>query len=919
LVQAALFAVPRPWRGAVFAIPDRPPEEPTPETPPPPPPTPEEQACAVWDASWPINGSPAAIYLREAFGITETDCLDCFRWHDLDFALVAASTDENGRVVAVEMLALTEAGKVVDYRFGPDPREPAKKRIGNPLKGAVRLPGPDNTAPFVARTVDEAIAAHLAGYASAATLVPFTFAHLLRVIPPGGLAAICFADDKRNNQWERDESERQRMLAKLMTRGRYVVDVRPYDELRHKGATIADHLRDHGLASLKAWFNELVGPMKFVDPGFRPVQEVRAKLGAYLGSKLEQMINAGGARTVLLDVDCGVGKTTTLRREFPRLVKATQRKTDAIGELFSIYNSAPLHAIHDETLDAVGAMRAESKALDGLMGKSSNETRLFAASRRGRQAYQPHSKDTMCANLGEIERAERLGVPDLGVAVCNQCPYLAGCPYFMQARDAELIMVSHKRMARNLAYSDPFASVVISDEIPLSAYLKPAAIIPLDLLCDEEAMPTYSPRDGSCHHGDLRECLARTAGMNGLGFLRAKHVLASGIDTERARDARTYEIRRSIKPKDDDFSVCRPNLSIAPMRDLWWAIADMLERGDEATGRIEIVEDKRRRRGFRILAVHRRGQRWRAPTMIMAALVDPRLLAPIFGGGIERGPSFLVSLPHARIIATVGRSFVKTSLAPASHARDERKMAAEDLRKERLRDAIEAFSTIVQRVHGGNQMIVGNKATIEALKSKLDQNGRSGVLTGNFNGLVGLNQFERCATGIVIGQGAIPSVRVVEDIAQALTGRVIERVGRNWSRRYENQLFRLPDGRYAAIPRLTIYHPNALVDALLKFFGAYQAYQAVYRLRPGNRTAVDPATIFVLNNLVLPFPIDGLLPITEIFEPSESDRMMAAGGWAFDEATAASKAFADTLYPSRKAAQNRFDNEVKSNSSARWP
>ncbi len=52
-----------------------------------------------------------------------------------------------------------------------------------------------------------------------------------------------------------------------------------------------------------------------------------------------------------------------------------------------------------------------------------------------------------------------------------------------------------------------------------------------------------------------------------------------------------------------------------------------------------------------------------------------------------------------------------------------------------------------------------------------------------------------------------------------------------------------------------------------------------------------PLNVFVMSDCVLNIPIDGLLPASDVFKPSPADLMMAEGGVAFEDGTAAAKAY----------------------------
>ncbi len=875
-------------------------------------PSSQDTAQSLWDSAMAITGSPVALFLEESFGITAPDPDGPLRFLDDEMAMVALATDNDGAVTAVELLALTELGERAPDPISVNPRDPFRRREGSLMRGAVRFPGERNGL-VVAVTVDDALAANRCGWPAMATLVPYSLEHLLRIIPPGVPTALLREDCHRGPQYGADEARHQRLVSDLMRAGRQVADVRPQSPLRCDGLTLYDRFRREGVTLLNYWLDRFLGPMKIVDLGQRPVAELRRKLEPWMRKELRALLKGQTRRVILADVDCGVGKTTGFRQARQDLAADLRRMMKKRERQLAIYAPSMLHKIHDETLTHLSAsarkrLEGEIRDLSAELDRIEDALRdmpIVAATSRGRQAYAPHSDELMCAEYqARVEPALKAGVRDIDKHVCKKCPRLEdGCAYVAQATNFELNLSAHQIMLSDVPLGSPEPGLAAVDEAPVSAFLQPARYLPVATITDRDAAPYHEPKDSdeTGRHETLRHCLASAIDANGLGYLQAHHVTRAGIGEDGAIYARKAEKHRTISPKDDDFSICAPNLNIDCFRDVWQAIADMLYRGEAQTGRLEVVAGKKGH-ALRILAAHRLPAGWASvPTMIMAARPPRLLLEAIFGPNIEEGPSFRVSMPYARIYQSVGASFAKSSLIPTLLAKTNPERRKRDARAAEIRrEKIGIFAAAVHRHAGGDQMFVSNLAVIEHMA---EDNTHPGVHHGNFNGLIGLNKFEHCASG-VIGGRSIPSPSDVEDMAMALSGRVVERVGDHWPLRYEDQQIRLPDGRHAVVPRLTIYHPDALADALLKFFGAYQIYQAAYRLRPGNRTADDPVTIYVLNNLVLPFPIDGYLPAGEVLEPAEHEIMLAAGGIAYDSPAAAHRAYPE-LYDSERDARRR--------------
>lgn len=59
----------------------------------------------------PIEGTLGEVYLRETRGIDANAWPAAFRWHEKERAVIAAVTDEQGAIVAAQMIAVTPDGK----------------------------------------------------------------------------------------------------------------------------------------------------------------------------------------------------------------------------------------------------------------------------------------------------------------------------------------------------------------------------------------------------------------------------------------------------------------------------------------------------------------------------------------------------------------------------------------------------------------------------------------------------------------------------------------------------------------------------------------------------------------------------------------------------------------------------------------
>ena len=84
--------------------------------------------------------------------------------------------------------------------------------------------------------------------------------------------------------------------------------------------------------------------------------------------------------------------------------------------------------------------------------------------------------------------------------------------------------------------------------------------------------------------------------------------------------------------------------------------------------------------------------------------------------------------------------------------------------------------------------------------------------------------------------------------------------------------------------------------------------QAIGRGRGVNRTADRPLEVIVLSDAILPVPVDRFASQDEVLRTSANDEMLALGGVAYEDPTAAHEAYPNlwpTLEATKKALQRQ--------------
>ena len=139
------------------------------------------------------------------------------------------------------------------------------------------------------------------------------------------------------------------------------------------------------------------------------------------------------------------------------------------------------------------------------------------------------------------------------------------------------------------------------------------------------------------------------------------------------------------------------------------------------------------------------------PTLLVDAVLDTNLVRP-FWPNIEGIGQFNVHAPHQVIRQAAGKSFSKAALAPPKTA------GGDDKPRAKARRNIRAVILKRARELGGRALVVGNKATIEAMQFPPD------VDVAWFNAVAGRDQWKRVRLVVILGR-PMPPPRAVEQVA----------------------------------------------------------------------------------------------------------------------------------------------------------
>jgi hypothetical protein len=105
------------------------------------------------------------------------------------------------------------------------------------------------------------------------------------------------------------------------------------------------------------------------------------------------------------------------------------------------------------------------------------------------------------------------------------------------------------------------------------------------------------------------------------------------------------------------------------------------------------------------------------------------------------------------------------------------------------------------------------------------------------------------------------------------------------------------------------HHPHTIAEAIRWQICEGEVVQAIGRGRGINRSTDTPLDVIVMTDVILPMKVTRLLTATDL-DPSPRERMLAAGGVAFDNPTHASRAYPQ-IWKSGNCASTAFTRDAK--------
>ncbi len=575
-----------------------------------------------------------------------------------------------------------------------------------------------------------------------------------------------------------------------------------------------------------------------------------------------------------LSVSLGTGKTETAITHVIRMIHELRAKGDRRVAVFA----SPEHGLNAEVANRIRSHR------------EAGEIRVEIW--RGRESRLPGSlsSEKMCGDVESIREAATMKVE--ADEVCEECPLAPSCHYLAQhKRDADIWLVAHPMLFQEAPkpIKKRGVAAVVVDESPWVPGLIDAPLVPLDAL-DRGVLPKPLGIEGE-RLEDIRQRLKRALVGQPLGPVTQSALKAVGFDSETGRAAGKAEWRR--KAAGGHWRERRDNKTLGAMSMLWDGVADLLSRkDDEASGWVSLTRTEEGALALLLAGRKCIGGAWRVPTLLIDANLDEDLLRP-FWPTVEVTGRIEVETPHQRITQIV-HPFSKNMLAPR-----EQSDPAKEARRAKSRLKVSTFIQKLDR-QGCKTLVVSNKATIEALKLP------SFIEKAHFNAVAGKDVWSDVDLLIVVGRTQ-PSPATVERMAETLTGRPCKPVAGWFPQQDVWRLQSVPGGVQRVLSE-GVLHSDPIAEGIRNRICEAEVMQAIGRGRGVNRTADRPLEVVVLSDAVLPVPVDRFASPDEALRTTAKDEMLALGGVAFEDATAAHKAYPDlwpTIEAAKKALQRR--------------
>jgi hypothetical protein len=424
--------------------------------------------------------------------------------------------------------------------------------------------------------------------------------------------------------------------------------------------------------------------------------------------------------------------------------------------------------------------------------------------------------------------------------------------------------------------------------------MREATILGLDAFPHELLGHPLGRRGSDEAAADLQDLRSRAAGaFSECGPVARSRLLAGGLDEATCRLAASLEARRLRDPQlhpgmpSDERTRAGDQVAINARTqgfiEIWQAMADLAAGTAEHDGRLFVRSHKAERQvllnGLRSIHPTLRDR----PILHLDATLRPELAKAVLPG--LEVHKIEAAAPHMTLRLVAG-SFSKSRLC---HEPNLDQMEAQR-RSNRLAEVVDYVGWQVPRFAPGRVLVITYMACEAAFA------GISGVETGHFNAIAGLDAYRDVRLLVVVGR-PLPSHAALAPLAGALFRHLPE-----GGYLQELRGVRMRDGN-GRVVRVRV-HPDEKAELLRAAICDDEVVQAIGRGRGVNRTVDDPIEVHLLADVALPLVHDEIVT-WEAVVPDIVQRMLLVGVAVDSPADAAR--LHPMLFGSEKQAQKAFE------------
>jgi putative DNA primase/helicase len=584
-------------------------------------------------------------------------------------------------------------------------------------------------------------------------------------------------------------------------------------------------------------------------------------------------------RTGAVIVEVGLGKTEATLSEIATFIAAGKKASRPVRVLYFV----PEHRLGTELLE-----RARAKG-------------IYAAAWYGRQ-HAPEGIGPMCEDLAAVEIALSVAA-NVGKHVCgpahprknsSQCPHFAVCKYQQQrpiVAAADMVVMAHTGLFQKPpSEASKNVGLVVIDESFWQTGLGISSLTIETFAQDAIAHPVLRrvgngeqirDDEGTNDLHAVRKKLSDAFAKSPDGYLRRADLISAGLTAEDAATAGKLEWDRQVdnpmKPgmsradRERAAEIAAINGQLPRFHAFWLAVRALLKGSDDITGRIEIATKQTLNGASRVVLVRSRRefseQIRKTPVLILDATADLDLLKH-YAPDVELLTQERPAAPHVTVRQVTG-GLSKTSLHNRPGLVDE------------LRDFV------VLKARGEPALVITH------LEFEKHFQGAPNVSIAHFGAIAGHDEWGAVRQLFVIGRPQ-PGPADTRNMAAQLTGRPVPLA--DPARATAGVM--MADGSGVAIEVSRFDDPD--LEAIRAAVTDAAIIQAVGRGRGVNRTAADPLDVWVLGNVIAPWPVAEIMRWPDV--ALRPVMRMAARGLVPENAADRARLYPD-IYPSPDAAR----------------